>query len=131
MSQLVAWSVVAGLAFGFGLWLLVSLAPRMSRPRLARRVAPYVADISSAARESMAPAGPGPLPVLGLLLEPLLSRARRALGSVLGGSETLGRRLRQSGSALSAEAFRSQQLLWALAAGGLGTGSPRGFSPYR
>ena len=117
-----AWAVVAGLALGFGLWCLVSLVPRMSRPRLARRVAPYLVDVSQGARDALEPAPPGPLPVIGLLLEPIAARARRALGSVLGGSEAIARRLRQSGSTMTLEGFRSQQLLWGVAGGLLGTG---------
>ena len=114
MTQLVAWAVVAGIGLGFGLWCLASMMPRMSRPRLARRVAPYVVDISPQARELLAPATPGPLPVLGMLVVPLVSRARAALESTLGGSEILARRLRQSGSQTTVEAFRSQQLLWGI-----------------
>jgi tight adherence protein C len=122
VSPLLAWAVVAGLALGFGLWSVISLTPRMSRPRLARRVAPYLADISPGARDVLAPAPPGPLPVVGLLLEPVVSRARRALGGILGGSETIARRLRQSGSRLGVEAFRSQQLLWGLGGALAGVG---------
>ncbi len=122
VSPALAWGLVAGIALGVGLWSLASLAPRMSRPRLARRVAPYLADVSPAARESLAPAAPGPLPVLGLLLAPVVSRGQRMLGSLLGGSELLARRLRQSGSALTVEAFRGQQVLWGLAGAAAGVG---------
>ena len=120
MTPTVAWGVVAGICLGFGLWSLASLAPRMSRPRLARRVAPYLVDISAVAREALSPAPPGPLPVIGMLLEPAAARARRALDSVLGGAEAIGRRLRQSGSSLNVEGFRAQQLLWGLIGGGAG-----------
>ena len=114
MTPVVAWAVVAGVGLGFGLWCVASVIPRMSRPRLARRVAPYVVDISPYAREFLAPAAPGPVPVLGLLVQPIASRARRALESTLGGTEIIARRLRQSGSTANVEAFRSQQLLWGL-----------------
>ncbi|MCU1580197.1 MAG: pilus assembly protein [Rhodoglobus sp.] len=120
MTAVVSWGVVAGICLGFGLWLLASIAPRMSRPRLARRVAPYLVDISAGARESLSPAPPGPLPVIGVLLEPVAARARRALDNVLGGAEAIGRRLRQSGSSLTVEGFRSQQLLWGLIGGATG-----------
>lgn len=114
MTATVAWAVVAGCGLGFGLWCLASVIPRMSRPRLARRVAPYLVDISPQAREMLAPATPGPLPVLGMLVEPIASRARAALEAILGGSETIARRLRQSGSVTTVEGFRSQQLVWGL-----------------
>jgi tight adherence protein C len=112
--RVTAWALLAGLALGLGLWSLASLAPRMSRPRLARRIAPYLADVSPAARDALAPAPPGPLPVLAILLEPIAAPARGLLGSALGGAESTTRRLRQSGSALSLEAYRSRQLLWGL-----------------
>ncbi len=123
MSSSVAWAVVAGVVLGFGLWCLASLVPRMSRPRLARRVAPYLVDISAGARDAVAPAPPGPLPVVGLLLEPIAFRARRALGALLGGTESLTRRLRQAGSPLTVDGFRSQQLVWSLAGGVIGVGA--------
>lgn len=111
---MVAWAVVAGSGLGFGLWCLASVLPRMSRPRLARRVAPYLVDISPNAREMLAPATPGPLPVLGMLVEPLAARARATLDSTLGGSPLIATRLRQSGSSITVQTFRSQQLLWGL-----------------
>lgn len=115
-----AWAVACGLALGVGLWTLVSLAPRMSRPRLARRIAPHLADISSSAREAISPPPPGPLPVVALLFAPALSRGASILGSVLGGAEATSRRLRQAASPLGLAEFRARQLLWAIAATGLG-----------
>ncbi len=114
MSATAAWALVLGITLGFGLWCIVSALPRMSRPRLARRVAPYLIDISAGAREAVAPAPVGPLPVVGVLLEPVLSRARALLGSVLGGPDAIARRLRQADSTQTVEGFRSQQLLWGL-----------------
>lgn len=122
VSAYSAWAVVAGLGLGFGLWSLISLTPRFSRPRLARRIAPYLQDVSAGARDALAPAPPGPLPVVGVLLEPLASRARRILGALLGGPGPVATRLRQSGSTLTVEAFRSQQLLWGLVGSSLGVG---------
>ncbi|MGL4340611.1 MAG: type II secretion system F family protein [Rhodoglobus sp.] len=122
MTSTGAWAVVMGVSLGFGVWCLMSLIPRMSRPRLARRIAPYVLDISRQAREFLVPASPGPLPVLGILFEPVASRARRALENLLGGSDIIARRLRQSGSPVTVETFRSQQLLWGLGGAVMGVG---------
>ena len=120
MSSAIAWALVAGVGLGLGLWCLASLAPRMSGPRLSRRIAPYLLDISSAAREAVTPTAGGPLPVLGVFIEPVVARARRAIGAAVGGSATATRRLRQADSPLSVEAFRSQQLLWGVAGATIG-----------
>jgi tight adherence protein C len=55
MSDSLAWAVVAGAAGGLGLWSVISLVPRLSRPTLTTRVAPYVIDVSAGAREHIAP----------------------------------------------------------------------------
>jgi len=111
-----AWAALCGLALGFGLWLLVSLAPRLSRPSLAVRIAPHVLDVSPFARELLDRRTVDPLPVFGLLLEPVTRRLRRAIDVVVGGPETTVRRLRQAGLRISVDAFRSRQLVWATTA---------------
>jgi tight adherence protein C len=113
MTGLVPLAVLAGLGVGLGLWLLVSLTPRLSRPSLAARVAPYVIDVSLDARELLDRRTADPLPVFGVLLGPVANRLRRAITSVLGGNEVIARRLRQAGASFSVDAFRSRQLLWA------------------
>lgn len=120
MSPALAWAVVAGLCLGLGLWTLLSLAPGLNRPRLAHRVAPFLTDVSTGARELLRPPPAGPLAVLHVLAEPLLTRGRGALSSLFGGDETTRRRLRQAGSPLSVEAFRSQQVLAAAAGAAAG-----------
>lgn len=113
MSPAIAWAVACGLGLGFGLWLLVALTPRLSRPRLIDRVAPYVLDVSPGARELVARRTADPLPVLGLVFAPLVGALRRGLGVLLGGPDATARRLRQAGSQLAVEQFRGRQLLWA------------------
>lgn len=120
MSDALAWALVAGIAGGLGLWSILSLIPRLSRPTLATRVAPYVIDVSAGAREHLAPRSVGPLPVLGVLLVPVARWLRETLASVVGGSDQILRRLRQSGSELTLEAYRSQQLLAVLGGAMLG-----------
>jgi tight adherence protein C len=120
MSSLAAWSILCGLALGLGLWSLMSLVPRLSRPRLVSRVAPYLADVSPSARELLSRRPSDPLPVLGALASPLFTRLRNALGRALGGAATIQLRLTQSGSLLSVEAFRSRQLAWGLGGVALG-----------
>ncbi|WP_350349560.1 type II secretion system F family protein [Agromyces sp. G08B096] len=109
-------AIVAGAVLGLGLWLLVSAMPRVGRPRLMERVAPYVADFSDGARASLERRVVDPTPVLGLLVLPAGRRLRDGLSQLLGGNETIARRLRQAGSTKRVERFRAEQLAWSAAA---------------
>ena len=113
MSSLVGAAVPLGVTFGLGLWSLVALVPRVGAPRLATRVAPYLTDVSPAARELAARRPAEPASLLVALIDPLAARLRRLLTTVLGGDEAVLARLRQAGSTLGVERFRSRQLLWA------------------
>lgn len=114
VSVQLAWGVFCGIALGVGLWSLVSVMPRLSRPRLATRLAPYLLDLSSEARAVVGRRSVDPIPVLGAVFSPAFTRLRDALAALLGGGETIGRRLRQAGSTTSVDAFRSEQLVWSL-----------------
>ncbi|MFG6502489.1 type II secretion system F family protein [Microbacterium sp. P05] len=110
-----AFAVVIGCAFGLGVCLLLSLAPRVSAPSLSRRIAPYIRDVID-------PQGLGPVlsPVSGMrdVAREVLTAAAR----LFGGADALQRRLDRAGWGRDAAAFRSRQLLWGLAglaAGGL------------
>jgi tight adherence protein C len=116
MTGLAPLAILCGLGLGLGLWLLVSLAPRLSRPSLSTRVAPYVLDVSSDARDLLDRETADPLPVFGAMLEPVTTRVRRAVTSLVGGNELVQIRLRQAGVPMTVEEFRSRQLLWAAAA---------------
>jgi tight adherence protein C len=120
LTESAAWAVLCGIGLGFGLWSLASLVPRLSRPRLIDRVAPYLVDVSSGARELVGRRSLEPLPVFGTLLAPVFGRARELLGSLLGGSAGITLRLRQSGSTLGVDAYRSRQLVWSMCGAGAG-----------
>jgi len=122
LDALSGWTVLCGLTLGLGLWSLASLVPRLSRPRLASRIAPYVVDVSAGARELLSRRTVDPLPVVGALFGPVFERLRTLLGSVLGGGATIEMRLRQSSSTHTVEAFRSRQLAWGIGAALLGLG---------
>jgi tight adherence protein C len=77
------------------------------------RVAPYVVDLSADARELLDRRTADPLPVFHLLIAPLTRITRQRLGAIAGGSHLTRRRLRQSGSRLTVEEFRAQQVIWA------------------
>lgn len=119
MTDFAPLSIVCGLSLGLGLWLLLSLAPRLSRPTLATRIAPYVVDVSASARDLLDRTTADPLPVLGAMLQPLAARVRRVIGGLVGGGELTAIRLRQAGLTIGVDEFRSRQLLWT--AGGAAT----------
>lgn len=120
MSATVAWGIACGLALGLGLWSLLSLVPRLSRPSLLSRVAPYVLDVSSEARLLVARTPSDPLPVLGVVLSPLVSVVARVVDGVVGGTESTAHRLRQAGLSMSVTDFRSRQVVWAVIGAGAG-----------
>jgi len=111
-----AGALAAGIALGLGLWTLLQAVPRFGRPRLAERLAPYLVDVSAEARELVRRPRSGPLPVLGVAVWPVTSVLRRGLNAALGGPALTRLRLRQAGSTLSVDAYRSRQL----SAGALG-----------
>lgn len=113
-------AALLGIVLGVGLWSLASLVPRLSRPRLVDRVAPYIVDVSEGARAFLGRRSIEPIPVLGALLSPSFGRVRGRLDRILGGSDTLQLRLRQSGSTLGLDGYRSQQLIWAVFGAGAG-----------
>lgn len=101
-------AVLLGTAFGVGVCLLLSLAPRVSAPSLARRIAPYIRDVTDPL--GLGPA-PSPVPAAGEFFRGVVSR----IAGRLGGADALARRLRQAGWDLDVTAFRSRQLGWGLA----------------
>lgn len=109
-------AIVAGAGLGLGLWLLAASVPRLGRPRLMQRVAPYLADVSDEARASLVRRTVDPAPVLGVIAVPIARRARALLAQLLGGDEVVRRRLRQAGSTGDADRFRGEQLACAVGA---------------
>lgn len=116
VTPLVSLGVACGLGIGLGLWALLSLVPSFGRPRLTSRVAPYVQDVSLDARAIVTRRPSDPLPVLGLVVAPLVD----LIGRLIGGSDTVARRLRQAGSAMTVPDFRSRQLVFAAIGAGAG-----------
>ena len=135
MTPLLGMAVALGCTLGLGLWTLVGLTPRISRPRLAARLAPYLADISSEARTLARRRTVEPLPVLGVLTAPAIDSAVRTVAALFGGADRLSLRLRQSRAGISLERYRLHQLgclvLGALtgAVGGLVAAQTRPLSP--
>lgn len=114
MSRTMALALVCSVILGLGLWSLVSMAPRLSRPRLIDRVAPYIMDVSENARLHAGRRTVNPLPVLGTLFSPAFHATRSLLAALLGGGERIQLRLAQSASTLTLERYRSEQLVWSI-----------------
>lgn len=109
-----ALAAVLGVSLGLGICLIVSLAPRWGAPSLARRVAPYIRDVTD-------PRGLTPSAVLsGQDLAALWRETQLRFARAIGNTESVDRRLRQAGYAVDAPGFRGRQLGWAVA--GLGAG---------
>lgn len=115
LNAIGAIGLLLGVILGLGLWLLSAAMPRLGRPRLVDRVAPYVADLSPEARAMLARRPSDPSPVLGIVVGPVARRARGVVTDWLGGDEAIAERLRQAGSTASVERFRGEQLAWSAA----------------
>lgn len=115
MTPELGWGALCGVGLGMGLWSLLALVPRMRRPRLAERVAPYLVDVSEPARAFAARRTMQPLPILGTVLAPLVGWVRNTTSRILGGGDAVASRLRQAGSVMTVEEFRLRQVGWALA----------------
>ena len=80
LNGVAALGVLWGVVLGLGLWLVLSAVPRIGRPRLAERVAPFLTDISAEARVMVARRSADPSPVLGLVVAPVDALAAKSLG---------------------------------------------------
>lgn len=109
-----AYAVVLGTALGVGACLLISLAPRWGAPSLARRIAPYIRDVTDPRGLDVGVPGGG----ASVFAWP--SFLQRRLASLAGGDAVLTRRLHRAAWTIDAQRFRVRQLAWAIA--GLGVG---------
>jgi tight adherence protein C len=122
MSPWVALAVPIGIMLGLGLWTLVALVPRIGAPRLSSRIAPYVASVSPSARDLVRRRPTEPVTALGELLSPMAGSLGRLLSAVLGGDDSVERRLRQAGWTTPVARFRSRQLVGAALGAAIGAG---------
>jgi tight adherence protein C len=113
----VALAVLLGGTLGVGLRLVLVVIPRWGAPSLVSRIAPYVRDVAD-------PLGLTPLGSPARPTELIWEISVRRVGAMLGGAESVARRLRQAGRPVDVVRFRSRQLAWTLLgllAGGLAT----------
>ena len=108
-----AFAVVLGTTLGVGVCLLVSLAPRWGAPSLARRIAPYIRDVTDPRGLSIpGPAGRDPLA--------LRQRVQEWTLRLGGDTASVDARLRRAAWSADAASFRGRQLAWTV--GGLAVG---------
>jgi tight adherence protein C len=118
MSTIAA-GVLAGLGVGLGLVMIGAVLLRSSRPSLDSRVLPYVRDVPLVTTRWRArPPSDSASTALVALIRPILDRGGRRLDAVIGGQESVRRRLERAGSPLSVHEFRLSQLAWGLTAAG-------------
>jgi tight adherence protein C len=106
-----------GLMAGVGLVLIWSRLAVARRPSLEIRVLPYLRDVpASGQRVWTRPPSDSPVSALSALVRPSLQRGAERLESIVGGRESIRRRLERAGSALTVEQFRVSQLEWGITA---------------
>jgi tight adherence protein C len=128
-----AMGVVWGVVLGLGIALLYAWAVSR-KPRLADRIGPHVRSAESGAWSSQT-ATVTPFPTLERILAPVLREGVQLVERWGSPSAELEQRLARAGRSMSVEAFRADQVIWALGglAGGVGLSvvlaSSRGASP--
>lgn len=124
---------LVGLLGGLGAWLVLWRVTAR-RITLDQRLAPYLRQRPRGSRLLAEPAVYTPFPTLERLVAPVLEDAARLLERLGSGAVSIRRRLEQSGSAMTVEQFRAEQVVWGsvgIAAGlllALTVGFARGFA---
>ena len=108
-----AWGTLLGTGIGSGLMLVVARVLALRRPTLAMRVLPYVRDLPQADRPVRTAERSG---AAGAVFGPALTSAARSLERVLGGSESIRRRLERAGQPSTVHDFRVEQVFWGVMA---------------
>jgi tight adherence protein C len=104
---------VLGLVFGVGVLLFVSSVVSARRTPLGLRVQPWLADLPT---RSGNPRPVAATSALGGLVGPVVQRLAGSLERVLGGTESIRRRLVRADLDLTVHDFRVRQALWGLIA---------------
>jgi tight adherence protein C len=110
-----SWFVGAllGLVTALGAIMAVRASPPMRPIRLADRIAPYLADAPAPSRLLARPSSmSAPFEVARRVLGPAFAEAVRWTDRLVGGTESVRRRLGGLGVSTSVEEFRIEQVLW-------------------
>jgi tight adherence protein C len=103
---------VLGLVAALGFLLIWAGLPVRRRIGLMERVAPYVQDTPRPSRLLLRASTDTRI---ARLLAPFIAELGSRLDSVLGGSDSVRRRLQRAGLAADVERFRAEQVLWGVA----------------
>ena len=105
--------MLVGTVAGLGLLLVLARLRALHRPTLALRVLPYLGDVPRLGRTTSPDnASSSPVTAAAGVFGPLLKAAADAVERVLGGSASVGRRLRRAGLNESVHDFRVEQVQW-------------------
>ncbi|MBA2445171.1 MAG: type II secretion system F family protein [Nocardioidaceae bacterium] len=110
------WGAALGAVFGLGLIMVLGRLSATRRPTLESRVAPYIRDVPTMS-QSWRAVTPSDLPSSAFmaLATPALQSAADRLERILGGRESIRRRLERAGARQGVEDFRLSQVVWGLA----------------
>lgn len=136
MSPLLMGGLVGAL-FGAGLLVVVRRLPFLRRPTADERISPYLRDLGGPEVFVGVVNSGSPFHAILRLFGPSLRSGAQRLERLLGGANSIRRRLARSGVERTVEEFRIEQLLWGTVAFGgalvvsvvalsLGTGNPIG-----
>jgi tight adherence protein C len=102
-----------GLGVGLGLLMVLTVLLKSSRPTLDSRVLPYVRDVplATVGWRSRVPSDRAASAFVALT-RPFLDRSAQRLERILGGQESVRRRLARAGSSMTVHEFRLSQLSW-------------------
>ena len=100
-------SLFWGMMLGAGLWMLVSAVLPPPSKTVLERVAPYLLDVSEAARDIHSPPLLNPLRIAGVVLSPVVVSVADKVDAVLGGKD--GQRIVFDGAGVT-ETFESFRL---------------------
>lgn len=101
---------VLGAVLAAGLLLVARRLRDIRRPALADRVLPYVRDLPAVG----SPLGDAPVNVVSGVFGPLLRIAADAVERVLGGAQSVRRRLERAGIDKTVHEFRTEQVMWGI-----------------
>ncbi len=104
------WGGVLGLVAAGGLLLVWARVAAIRRPQLSLRVLPYLRDLPAFARTPGVASGPLTTGLWGPVLVPVANTVER----VLGGAESVRRRLERAAVDQTVHEFRLRQVVWGL-----------------